>query len=169
MGDAITMEQVKVPARMSYLKVLRKFVTRVGTKYGFTSAELYAFKSAVDEACTNIIEHGYEYQDGSITLKTFFENNRFTIELIDNGKSFDFQGVTNPDLHNYVSIGKRGGLGIFIIRRLLDEVDYRSTEDGNVLRMTKIRQSQSAGNSVITTPSFFKRLKSVFMPTTRIS
>ena len=168
MGKAVKMEQVKVPAQMNYLRVLRKFVTRFGAKYGFTSAELYAFKSAVDEACTNIIEHGYEYQDGTITLRAVFNNNRLTIELMDNGKSFDFDGVTNPDLEDYVKIRKRGGLGIFIIRRLLDEVDYQSTANGNILRLTKIRQTKVPANAEISSTSFFKKLKQIFLPSTRV-
>jgi len=168
-GEAITTEQVKVPAQMSYLRVLRKFVTRIGTRYGFSSGELYAFKSAVDEACTNIIEHGYQFRDGSITLKAIINGKRFTIELLDHGEKFDFYSISNPNLKNYVRTRKKGGLGIFIMRRLLDEVDYQSTKSGNILRLTKIRNSdQPANNVVISSSSFFKRLRSVFLPTARV-
>ncbi|KAA3659594.1 MAG: tetratricopeptide repeat protein, partial [Calditrichaeota bacterium] len=59
--------------------------------------------------------------------------------LIDTGKYFDPRTVKAPDLDRYVDIGKKGGLGIFIIRKLMDEIDYRRTEEGNELRMTKYR------------------------------
>ena len=50
--------------------------------------------------------------------------------------------VQDPDLDRYVKIGKKGGLGIFIMRKLLDEIDYRHTEEGNELRLTKFRDKK---------------------------
>ena len=113
-------EHVKVPAQPDNLKVLRKFVARIGKKCGFTPTELYAFKASVDEACANIIEHGYGHVDGFITLKAIADNERFTIELVDHGRSFDPKQVKRPDLNRYVQVGKKGGLGIFIMKKLLE-------------------------------------------------
>jgi serine phosphatase RsbU (regulator of sigma subunit)/tetratricopeptide (TPR) repeat protein/transposase len=63
-----------------------------------------------------------------------------TVSLIDQGHSFDPRKVRDPDLQRYVDIGKKGGLGIFIIRRVIDEIDYRKTVEGNELRLTKTRE-----------------------------
>lgn len=158
MVQDIVEEQVKVPAQFSYLRVLRKFVSRIGKKYGFSSRELYAFIASVDEACTNIIEHGYNHGDGSITIKAIANDKSFTIELVDQGKSFDPKQVKNPDLHNYVQIGKRGGLGIFIMRKLLDEIDYITTQEGNTLRLIKFRQPIKQQEMALSVSSFFKRV-----------
>jgi anti-sigma regulatory factor (Ser/Thr protein kinase) len=138
----VVKEQVKVPAHISYLRVLRKFVTRIGMKYGFSPSELYAFKASVDEACSNIIEHGYGFQDGSITIKAIVKRDSLTIELIDQGKSFDPKLMEDPELTKYVNDRKKGGLGIFIMKRLLDNIDYQRTAEGNVLRLTKFKQIQ---------------------------
>ncbi|MBN2007922.1 ATP-binding protein [candidate division KSB1 bacterium] len=143
MVQEVVKEQVKVPAHISYLRVLRKFVTRIGTKYGFSASELYAFKASVDEACSNIIEHGYGFKDGSITIKAIVGNNSLTIELIDQGKAFDPKLMQDPELTKYVDDRKKGGLGIFIMKRLLDEIDYKRTDEGNVLRLTKFKQMNS--------------------------
>ena len=140
MVENVIKEQVRVPAQIGYLRVLRKFVTRVGVKYGFSSSELYAFKASVDEACSNIIEHGYGYQDGSITIKAIVNKDSLTIELIDQGKSFDPVQMEKPNLEKYIETRKKGGLGIFIMRKLLDEIDYKSTNEGNILRLTKFKQ-----------------------------
>ena len=153
------MEQVKVPAQMNYLRVLRKFVSRIGTKYGFSQSELYAFKASVDEACANIIEHGYGHKDGSITIKAIVKSESLTIELVDHGKSFDPKKMKKPDLNSYVDTGKKGGLGIFIIRRLLDEVDYKTTKDGNILRLTKFRHISKQQEIVVPVSSILKRIK----------
>ena len=160
MGKEIIEEQVKVPAQMNYLRVLRKFVSRVGSKYGFSSRELYAFKASVDEACTNIIEHGYGHKDGSITIRAIVKNESFTIELVDQGKSFDPKQVGKPDINKYVKIGKKGGLGIFIMYKLLDEIDYKTTKDGNILRLTKFRKLSPQQDVTVPVSSALQKLKS---------
>ena len=162
MVQNVIMEQVKVPAQVSYLRVLRKFITRIGEKYNFTPKELYAFKASVDEACTNIIEHGYGHKDGSITMKAIVKNESFTIELVDKGKSFDPNLVAKPNLQTYVAEGKKGGLGIFIMHRLLDKVDYQISSSGNILRLTKFRQSFPPQVPTPETRSFFYRLRRLF-------
>jgi serine phosphatase RsbU (regulator of sigma subunit)/tetratricopeptide (TPR) repeat protein/transposase len=63
--------------------------------------------------------------------------------MIDQGHTFDPRTVRDPDLQRYVDIGKKGGLGIFIIRRVIDDIDYRKTADGNELRLTKKREVHS--------------------------
>ncbi|HHS12595.1 MAG TPA: tetratricopeptide repeat protein, partial [bacterium] len=61
----------------------------------------------------------------------------------DQGHTFDPNQAKDPDLQRYVDIGKKGGLGIFIIRRVIDEIDYRKTPEGNELRLTKNRETES--------------------------
>ncbi len=164
MVQEVVKEQVKVPAHVSYLRVLRKFVTRICNRYGFSPSELYAFKASVDEACANIIEHGYEFKDGSITLKAIVKNNSLTIELIDQGKSFDPKLVADPELYQYVNDRKKGGLGIFIMKRLLDEIDYQQTKEGNVLRLTKFRDSHvESAPMTQESPTILRKIKKLLV------
>lgn len=137
-------EQLKVPAHIDYLADLRDFVTRIGKRHGFSDKIINAFKLAIDEAGTNIIRHAYRDRggDGFITIRALVKKNSLTICLIDQGKFFDPQRVKDPDLQRYVDIGKKGGLGIFIMRKLMDEIDYRRTEEGNELRLTKTREQE---------------------------
>ncbi len=134
-------EQLKVPAHIDYLGELRDFVVRVGRKYGVSEKIINSFKLAIDEAGTNIIRHAYRDHDepGFILLRVIVRKASITVSLIDQGKYFDPRTVGSPDLKRYVDIGKKGGLGIFIIRKLMDEIDYRRTEEGNELRLTKYR------------------------------
>ncbi len=139
MFKSVTKEQLKVPARIEFLGELRDFVTKVGKRHGFSDSVINAFKLSIDEAATNIIKHAYRDWDGDITIRAIIKKDALTIVLLDQGKYFDPRTVNDPDLKRYVEIGKKGGLGIFIMRRLLDEIDYRKTEEGNELWLMKSR------------------------------
>jgi serine phosphatase RsbU (regulator of sigma subunit)/anti-sigma regulatory factor (Ser/Thr protein kinase)/TolA-binding protein len=137
-------EQLKVPAHFDYLGELRDFVTRIGRKHGVNDKIINAFKLSIDEAGSNVIRHAYREFDepGFILLRVVVRKASITVNLIDQGKYFDPRFVKNPDLQRYVDIGKKGGLGIFIIRKLMDEIDYRKTEEGNELRLTKYLEAE---------------------------
>lgn len=150
-------EQLKVPARIEYLGELRDFVTKVGHRHGFSERVINAFKLSIDEAATNIIKHAYRDWPGNITIRAIVKTNSLTIVLVDQGKYFDPRQVSDPDLKRYVDIGKKGGLGIFIMRRLLDQIDYRKTEDGNELWLIKNRDV--ARRPKITVPAIPMTLK----------
>jgi serine phosphatase RsbU (regulator of sigma subunit)/anti-sigma regulatory factor (Ser/Thr protein kinase) len=143
---SVTKEQLKVPAHIDYLADLRDFVTRIGKKHGFSDRVINAFKLAIDEAGTNVMRHAYRDVggEGFITIRAIVKTSSLTICLIDQGKYFDPKHVKDPDLQRYVDIGKKGGLGIFIMRRLMDEIDYRKTEEGNELRLTKNRDTPAS-------------------------
>ncbi len=140
MFKTVVKEQLVVPAHVDYLADIRDFVAKIGHKHGFSTQAINAFKLSIDEATTNIIKHSYRDWDGSITLRAIIKRNSITFILLDQGKYFDPRRVKAPDLQRYVKIGKKGGLGIFIMRRLLDDIDYRKTEEGNELRLVKKRE-----------------------------
>ena len=147
MFKGVEKEQLKVPAHIDYLGDLRDFVVRIGRKHGFSDKHINAFKLSVDEAATNIIRHAYResHDQGLITIRAVVKKNSLTLSLIDQGIYFDPKRVKNPDLNRYVDIGKKGGLGIFIMRKLMDKIDYRKTEEGNELRITKFYQTPEKG------------------------
>lgn len=152
-------EQLKVPAHIDYLGDLRDFVKQVGKRHGFSDKIINAFKLSIDEAATNIIRHAYRDQDGLITVRAIVKKSSLTICIIDQGTFFDPNRVKDPDLNRYIDIGKKGGLGIFIMRKLMDEIDYRRTEEGNELRITKYRDTQQTSKrpaSVVSLPRSIK-------------
>jgi serine phosphatase RsbU (regulator of sigma subunit)/anti-sigma regulatory factor (Ser/Thr protein kinase)/transposase/TolA-binding protein len=139
MFKRVIKEEYKIPANVNYLGEMRDFVTRVGRKYGVSEQIINAFKLAIDEAGTNIIRHAYRDWEGFITIRIIIRDNTVTVSLVDQGHAFDPRNVRDPDLQRYVDIGKKGGLGIFIIRRVIDDILYRKTEEGNELKLTKNR------------------------------
>jgi phosphoserine phosphatase RsbU/P len=134
-------EIVTIPAQMSYLTQIRDFIEQVGKKHKYSDKLSNSFKLVIDEACTNIIRHGYrDVKGGEITLKAIIRKQSLTIVVIDQGKSYDPRTANTPDLEKYVNIGKRGGLGIMMMRKLMDDVQYNITSRGNELRLTKQRE-----------------------------
>ncbi|MBN1781823.1 SpoIIE family protein phosphatase [bacterium] len=149
----------KVPAQIQYLGELRDFITEMGRQFGVSERVINAFKLAIDEAGTNIIRHAYRDWEGFITVRMIIRDKSVTVLLIDQGHTFDPTKVKDPDLQRYVDIGKKGGLGIFIIRRVIDKIDYLKTEEGNVLRLTKYREAKKRQPFVIPEMGMSMRLR----------
>ena len=137
MFKKIKKEELRVPASIEHLKDLRKFIEKVGKKHHVSDKIVNSFKLAIDEASTNIIRHAYRDVSGEILLRVIIRKTSVTVSLIDQGRFFDPNNVKDPDLKRYVAIGKRGGLGIFMIRKLVDDIEYYRTDEGNELRLTK--------------------------------
>jgi anti-sigma regulatory factor (Ser/Thr protein kinase) len=133
------MKSVQFAAKFEYLDEIREFVGAIARKEGFSDKDVYNIQLATDEAASNIIEHAYENQpNGTLQLSCGVKAGVMTIILVDHGESFDPSEVPLPDLEADLSDRKIGGLGIFLMRKLMDEVRYEPRPDkSNVLTMTK--------------------------------
>jgi serine phosphatase RsbU (regulator of sigma subunit)/anti-sigma regulatory factor (Ser/Thr protein kinase)/transposase len=130
--------QLRVSAEDRHLAEIRDFVQDAGEKLLIPQKILANTKLAVDEACTNVVKHGYKGMSGGFIEIVITGNGReFSIAIHDTGRGFDLRNVKSPDLKMYVETRKRGGLGVFIMNQLMDEVRYRAGHDGNVLTMVK--------------------------------
>lgn len=135
-------EEITIPAQMSYLIQIRDFVEHIGKRYKYSEKMINSFKLVIDEACTNIIRHGYrDIKNGEIQLKAIIRRLSLTIVITDQGISYDPRQANTPDLAKYVDIGKKGGLGILMMRKLMDDIQYVVTERGNEFRLTKLREA----------------------------
>ncbi|HLO32896.1 MAG TPA: ATP-binding protein [Anaerolineales bacterium] len=133
------MKTVRFAAKFENLDEIREFVGDIAHKGGFSDKDVYNIQLATDEAASNIIEHAYENRsDGILELSCDMRGEVITIILIDRGESFDPSQIPLPDLKADLSDRKIGGLGIFLMRKLMDEVHYEPKPDkSNVLTMTK--------------------------------
>ncbi|MEP7137332.1 MAG: ATP-binding protein [Chloroflexota bacterium] len=133
------MQSVQFSAKFEYLDEIREFVGDVARAGGFGDKDVYNIQLAADEAASNIIEHAYEgVSDGVLELSCGVQGNIITIILVDHGESFDPSEIPMPDLKADLSDRKIGGLGIFLMRKLMDEVRYEvKPNKNNVLTMTK--------------------------------
>jgi serine/threonine-protein kinase RsbW len=134
------MQSVQFPAKFDYLDEIRDFVGEIARKGGFGSKEVYNIQLATDEAASNIIEHAYEgVNNGVLELSCGMQGSTIVIVLVDHGEPFDPSEIPMPDLKADLSERKIGGLGIFLMRKLMDEVRYDSQpgKNSNTLTMVK--------------------------------
>jgi serine/threonine-protein kinase RsbW len=132
------MSPLKFPARFEYLNEIREYVGQMAATAGFTDKDIYSIQLASDEAASNIIEHAYAgLADSSFEVNCSFERNRLIITFLDHGKSFDITKISKPDLKADLSKRKIGGLGIYLMRKLMDDVRYEVTGTGNLLTLIK--------------------------------
>ena len=133
-------EEITIPAQMSYMGQVRDFIEHIGFKYRYTDKIINSYKLVIEEACTNIIRHGYrDVKGGEVSIKAIIRQKSLTVVITDQGISYDPRQAQTPDLEKYIQIGKKGGLGIFMMRKLMDDVQYNITNRGNELRLTKQR------------------------------
>lgn len=134
------MSRINFPARFEFLDEVRNHVAREARAAGFGEKAVYAIQLAADEAASNIIEHAYAGRaDAQFELSCDFQKDRLIITFYDQGKPFDVSKVKKPDLKADLSERKIGGLGIFLMRKLMDEVHYKTAGSENVLTLIKRR------------------------------
>ncbi len=127
------------PAKYEDLDGIRTFAEQAAKDAGLTECEVYEVQLAVDEACTNIIEHAYGIDVmGDIEITCNASADGLTIILRDHGKPFSPNLIILPDRSADVKKHKVGGLGLYIIYRLMEDVSFEPAgESGNLLTMVK--------------------------------
>jgi serine/threonine-protein kinase RsbW len=135
------MPNMTFPARFDFLDEIREFVAQVAREGGFNDKEIYSLQLASDEAASNIIEHAYAGDpDADFDVSCDVYGDTLTITMRDTGKPFNPSNVKLPNLKAGLSERQIGGLGLYLMRKLMDEVHYISNPNtGNLLTMIKRR------------------------------
>ena len=120
------------PADITVLDELRHFVEAAANFSNLKQEDVFAFKLAADELCTNIIQYGFEGREpGLLSLAFDVKDGLARLIIRDNGKYFSPGQVQSPDIEASWDERDVGGLGIFFVKELMDNVTYNKT-DGNV-------------------------------------
>jgi serine/threonine-protein kinase RsbW len=127
------------PANFVQLDNMREFVKQAASDCGMDEREAYAIQMATDEACSNIIEYAYNgAPGGTIEIDCRPVDGALEIVIRDDGKPFDPATVPEPDVHAVLKDRHIGGLGLYLMRKLMDEVRFETLPDGgNRLTMIK--------------------------------
>ena len=116
--------ELKVEAKVEKLEVIGEFIKETMKKLGMED-EVFQVQLAVDEACSNIIQHAYSGDtENTIRITCSVVGNDFIIKIRDWGKPFDPHSVPPPDLKSELAERRVGGLGIFLMRQVMNEVRY---------------------------------------------
>lgn len=137
---------IQCPCVACHLAAIRDVVRNAALQAGFPADEVAQIELAVDEACSNIIEHGYgadlpgsrQGPEPGIRIEIRTEDDRLVIEITDHGRGFDGGSYRPKEMQVLMQEGKTGGYGVSIIRRCMDEVVYGADANAaNTLRLVK--------------------------------
>lgn len=117
--------QLKIPSQSDNLAIIRDVVAKVASRVGFDADEASKIELAVDEACTNVIKHAYANNSNQmIEVSIKVDQKKLIIIVADKGKGFNPDKIELPDLNESIKEGRKGGLGLCLIKTLMDKVEF---------------------------------------------
>ena len=142
----MTVYRMTRAAEMEVLPVLREFIDKIAADADIGGDMAYDLKLAVDEAATNVIEHGYAGMDpGSLCLEMYVDARQVIMTLQDWGHPFEPQEPDAPDIAAAIEGDEDvRGFGLLFIYQTMDEVDYETDSDGNRLILMRKRPAEAA-------------------------
>jgi len=129
---------IQISCSKTNLKTLRDFVTQYLSQYDLSEIILNQIVLAVDEIAANLIIHANK-EDASKFLELTISrvDKQLLIEISDYGISFQRTNYKEPDIEEHIRIGKKGGVGIAIVNRIMDKVEFVTEGDRNICRLYK--------------------------------
>ena len=112
---------LSVKASLENLQVIRQYIDQVGARLGVNETALGDLRLVVDEAVTNVILHGYGDLDGTVELHMEGDGDTVIITIRDQAKTFDSSHVNEPQLDTALKDRPFGGMGIFLIKKMIDQ------------------------------------------------
>jgi serine/threonine-protein kinase RsbW len=129
------MSSMQLPARIENMELLVQFISGNAGKLGFSFKRIKEIELAAEEALVNIINYAYPERHGDIKVTCVQHPNRFVIEIEDTGIAFDMLSLKDPDISAGICDREIGGLGVFLIRKLMDDVHYHRENGKNILHL----------------------------------
>lgn len=134
------LSEIKVPARLENLGDILQSVLSAAGRKGFSGTALNHIELCAEEAIVNICNYAYPDGNGDVEVRCGDENDLFIIEIIDSGIPFDVTRLAEPDTSAPLSEREIGGLGIFFMKKMMDDVKYVRADDRNVLSLVLNRR-----------------------------
>jgi anti-sigma regulatory factor (Ser/Thr protein kinase) len=138
-GSAKSLIELEVKAVLENVPRVTQIVAQAAAKVGFDDQALYQIELAVDEACANVVEHAYpQGEPGPMEVSCYLDAHYFVIRVRDWGPGFNPGAVDEPDVSAPLAERSLGGLGLFLVRQVMDDVRFDfDPENGNELLMVK--------------------------------
>jgi len=129
----------KTKCSKSKLREVRGFVNKVLQKYVVSEIEINKLVLAVDEICANLIIHSHNCnpKDSIELLIHVTENKDIVFEISDDGAAFNSSSYIEPTLPEIIRGKKKGGLGLMLVKRIMDKVEFKNVDNHNVCRLVK--------------------------------
>ncbi|MBN1121445.1 MAG: anti-sigma factor antagonist [Anaerolineae bacterium] len=135
-----------VSGRYENIPLIIDLVREAAADAGFDEPTVYHCQMSVDEACTNIVEHAYGGEDrGDIEVTCTVAENVFSVTLLDQGQPFDPESIPVPVIDSDIHRIRPGGIGLHLMRQLMDEVHFSFSGEGN--RLTMVKRARDEGSA----------------------
>jgi serine/threonine-protein kinase RsbW len=143
MSHSSDAKAIQLNSSLDHVDLARDFVAEIARAVPMTPKEVYDLELVVTEALTNVMEHAYEGdEESAVELSVMPGDAELTIVITHQGRDFDPDSVPDPNMREYLAQRRVGGLGLFLMKKLMDEVEYTTGEDGRrQIRMMKRRSS----------------------------
>jgi serine/threonine-protein kinase RsbW len=141
---------LKLSAKLQHLEQLMDFVSNYARKLGIEQKKIGEIQVAAEEALVNVVNYAYRNTEGDVeVICRLDDKDNFVIEIIDSGFPFDLLSLKDPDTSLDISERKIGGLGIYLIKRLMDRVEHKRENNKNILTlMVSTGQTGSKANNI---------------------
>ena len=127
---------VELKNQLSEIERLARIVDDFGRRHQIEAQIIYNMKLALDEILTNIISYAYDdAKEHIIVIRLSLDQEKWTVEVEDDGRPFNPLNAPEPDTKQLLGERPIGGLGIHLVRKLIDELEYRRLNDRNILVM----------------------------------
>lgn len=128
----------KVPCSKQKLTEVRDFIDKILYSHKIPDLERNSMILAVDEICANLIIHSHNCNPNeSLELVIRILKEKIVFEIIDHGIGFNICDYQEPSINDIIREKKKGGIGLMLVRRIMDEVKYEKGAHKNVYRLTK--------------------------------
>ncbi len=131
------MHKTAFAAKLDNLEPMLDFIEQSAKEMGFDEKKLNQVRLASEEALVNVINYAYPDKRGNIEIACVKDEKRLLLEIIDWGIPFNPLLLPEPDIKSPMEKRKIGGLGIYLVRSIMDIVDYRRDENRNILTLIK--------------------------------
>jgi serine/threonine-protein kinase RsbW len=130
--------EIELESKIDSLPVISDFIDDTLGRFQADAGTIYKIQLAVDEASTNVINYAYGGESGPLKIVLELAGENILITIIDKGKPFDPTTIPLPDVSSDLEDRKIGGLGIFFMRQLMDDISYSfDPVEGNKLTLRK--------------------------------
>ncbi len=134
------MSEIILPAKLENLATLHDFVRDRVMSADFSKKDANQILIAAEEGIINILNYAYPESEGNIIINCNDTPESFTITLKDQGIPFNPLSLPDPDVELPIEDRKIGGLGIFMIKQIMDDVKYERKDDWNIFILTKLKK-----------------------------
>jgi serine/threonine-protein kinase RsbW len=133
---------IRIYCKISALAELRSFLQKTLGDLHLNESEQHQLTLAVEEVCANLIIHSHHCNErDQISLEVKPSAAKIIFEIKDQGQAFNLLDYEIPDIKKVIGEKRKGGLGIILVRKIMDEIEFESEKGTNTCRLIKLFQS----------------------------